>query len=492
MSEKNRFSTLLEQLMQTADLKNYVLAQELQYDVSYISKWISGKMLPAEKGSSRILRKISHAIVTSLNTASRQEMYDDYRVSSDDDLENAVYDHLAAEYDYVKGLKKSIGLDIAPKASFFPELTLPQYVSKMRHPVLRRVKSLDIVSAMDILSMEHEYRLAIAGIQNQHVMNEGDYPNVHLSMIINLDTDQKDYVYDSIFIINMLTSFANVDFQLYGGRQAYGKAMFVVKNSFAISGMLLDQGHCMSVTTTEDPDICNKLYNDVKLMFTREALIFRKVTMAEILKDFRYIQSILTTHPRWLLGHITEHFVPPELFEDILSHALSEEDFGADRQELIKIHGLTKGILEESSVQIMFYESALNDFAVTGELDFFNRKVYLDFEQRQKVIRHILALIKGNPHMKIKLVRGRFVPDFQYIAHPCLFLSDGFDYLRLIRNNKEENIVSFNSAEIRSIFDRFYAEIWEYHKEIVISDINTLTAAFMHILDTIQFISRRK
>ena len=49
MEEKNRFSSLLEQLMIIADVKNYTLASELQYDVSYISKWVSGRMLPAEK-----------------------------------------------------------------------------------------------------------------------------------------------------------------------------------------------------------------------------------------------------------------------------------------------------------------------------------------------------------------------------------------------------------------------------------------------------------
>ena len=59
MEKKNRFSKLLEQLMMKADLKNYTLAQELQYDVSYISKWVSGRMLPAEKRSEKVLHVIS-------------------------------------------------------------------------------------------------------------------------------------------------------------------------------------------------------------------------------------------------------------------------------------------------------------------------------------------------------------------------------------------------------------------------------------------------
>ena len=38
MDKKNRFSTLLKQLMAVADLKNYMLATYLHYDVSYINK----------------------------------------------------------------------------------------------------------------------------------------------------------------------------------------------------------------------------------------------------------------------------------------------------------------------------------------------------------------------------------------------------------------------------------------------------------------------
>ena len=63
MAEKNRFSRLLKYLLSVADVKNYALAQELQYDVSYISKWTSGQMLPSEKYEKKILEKISSYIV---------------------------------------------------------------------------------------------------------------------------------------------------------------------------------------------------------------------------------------------------------------------------------------------------------------------------------------------------------------------------------------------------------------------------------------------
>ena len=59
MDDKNRFSILLEHLLEVAEIKNYTLAKRLQYDVSYISKWVSGRMLPAKKTEKRVMEGIS-------------------------------------------------------------------------------------------------------------------------------------------------------------------------------------------------------------------------------------------------------------------------------------------------------------------------------------------------------------------------------------------------------------------------------------------------
>ena len=148
MEQKNRFSTLLENLMDTAGIKNSTLAQELQYDVSYISKWISGKMLPSEKSSDKILEGISSCIVRDATEKGREQLHNDYHVPNTEALKVAIYDNLVAEYNYVKELEKALGTNIAPLTTFYPELALPQYIEKMNHPVLRRVKSLEITAAM--------------------------------------------------------------------------------------------------------------------------------------------------------------------------------------------------------------------------------------------------------------------------------------------------------------------------------------------------------
>lgn len=490
MEEKNKFSSLLEQLISIVDLKNSTLAQELQYDVSYISKWISGRMLPAEKSSEKVFEGISQCIIGSLTDKSRTELCQRYQVDTDEDIKQAMYDDLEAAYNYVKGIKKSTGSEIAPLISHFAELTLPQFVSKMKHPVLRRVQSLHVAAIMDLLAMEHEYRLVVAQIENDHLSIRKDFPDVHFSMMVNLEMGERDYVYDSIFLINMLTNFTHIDFQLYGGVQAYGRIVFAVKDAYSISGMLIDNKSCISVTVSEDTNICNKLYHKVNSLFSREMLLFRRVPIHEMFLRHDYIDSILSTNLRWLLGHMTEHLLPDDLFEEILSQVYESEKWKVEMVGLGRIHSLTRSILEESRIHIMIYESAFRDFAVSGELDFYNYKVYLTTDQRLRYMQYVLSLLQKDGRRKIKLIQGHFVMDFQYIADPCMFLSDVISYLRLNNDNRQNNIQVMNGNAITEMFSRFYEEIWTNRKDVVVEDKNAMINIVKHTMQSLYLLSR--
>lgn len=89
-NEKNRFSTLLEELISISGVKNSGLAKALQYDASYISKWVSGRLLPTEKTKKKILSGLSHEIVNQSTSEGLENLYANYQVSFPEELENTV------------------------------------------------------------------------------------------------------------------------------------------------------------------------------------------------------------------------------------------------------------------------------------------------------------------------------------------------------------------------------------------------------------------
>lgn len=489
MKHRNRFSTLLEHLMEVAELKNSTLAKELQYDVSYISKWLGGQ-LPSAKTDEAVMKGISRCAARKSTEAGRQKLLEDYQVSSLRDLEGAIYDHLMAEYTYVRNTQKDIESAVAPKTLFFPKLNMRQYITRMHHPVLRRVKSLNIMAVMDLMSMDREYRMQIARIESGSSSQQWSYPDVHFSMVIDLETVHKDPVYDAVFLLNMLTDMTRIDFRLYGARSAFGRALFAVKNEFSISAMLTQGLDCLSVVVSEDPDNTNIIYSTIQGLCRRERLLVRKTSMDELLTDNTYARSLIAANQRLLFGHLTEHFVPCDLLETLMAQLVQDHTPVVSAVQMRWFHALSERRFEEMPIQILFYEAALSSFAVEGIIDFYNLKIHLTPAQRLIYIRNLRRVLYDNPNLEVKLIYGRLYHDFQYNANQYVFLTDSNAFLSLDGQEFQDSMYIVNHADMHETFSRFYDEVWNNREDVVISDRDTVLAYVDHIVQQVEMIAR--
>ena len=486
-AEKNRFSELLEELMSTAEIKNANLAKSLQYDVSYISKWISGRMLPAEKTKRKVLQGISHEIVKQGSKEGCEILSSNYQVVSDKELEEVIYDNLEAEYDYVQELQRTYGMSIEPKTHFFASLSPAQYIAKMHHPVLRRVQMLNIMAEMDLLALVHEYRLQIVqGDMRKEAYRY--YPDVHVSLLIDLAPEKIDYTYDPIFLLNMISDMSRVDFNFYKGSQAAGRMIFAVKDDFLISGMLMKDDRCMGVTISTDAENCNPIYYSIADVCTREMLLCRKTTMNEMIEANDYVHSLLAMNQRWIIGHLTEHFLPDDLFEELLGIAKSDSENVLDEQSLRYLHTLTKKALEETEIEIMIDSDAFFNLAVENELDFFDYKIPLSLAQRSKYLGYLQELCSQRENLKFKLIYGQIVSDFQYNLTQCIFLSDTISHLRLDTKSGVNDLIVLNHPDMQDIFSRFFDKVWNGECGTLLSDKEEIDSFIEQVIHRISIL----
>lgn len=461
MKDKNRFSSLLKHLMAVAKLKNYTLAKELQYDESYISKWITGSLLPTEKTSEKVFRDISRCIVSSLDDDSREVLYSEYQVDRDRDLEDAIFDNLEAEFDYVINLKTSTGSEIAAKTSFYPELTLAQFLKKMRHPVLRQVKSLDVIMATDILSLDHHYQLSLAELEANPSVNMAQraYPGVRFSMLINLESPGGDNIHNVQFLLNLLSNMSSVDFQLFSIPQTQGKILFTVKDAYAISGMIMDESHCLSVTATEDPKNANALYDRLQSLCGPETLAVQRTTIPSMIDSNVYTQYCFARNQRCTLSHPTEHFLPDDIFTQLLEdYCLRHKD--ADADKIKSVHKLTTTILGSMPIRLMVDEDGLHEFAVTGIVDFLGEKVHLTPQQRMRCLEHSASLPENNPNLDYRVLHSRRTLAQSGMSFPTLFLSDSICYVRIQRSGPGYNINLINQKPLEKMFCKCFDSLW--------------------------------
>ena len=185
-----------------------------------------------------------------------------------------------------------------------------------------------------------------------------------------------------------------------------------------------------------------------------------------MLLNHEYMQLMISTDIKWLLGHITELLLPDELFSQLVEQL--PEEWHGKREELERVHNFSSHILQTGPIQIMIYESAFTDFVISGELDFYNHKVLLTVEQRLMVLEYYLMIFQGEKKGSIQLIEGGFSTDFQYITNPCMFLSSSICYLRLENGCYNDNILVLNDKQIRDMFGKFYHTIWNHRQDIVL------------------------
>ena len=360
----------------------------------------------------------------------------------------------------------------------------------MQHPVLRRVKSLEIMALIDLMAIEREYRLQIASMENGLFPEEENYPDVHYSMVLDLNSMQGDYVYDVVFLVNMLTNMTHIDFQLYSSPQAQGRVIFCIKDDFSISGMLMESNLCLSVTASEKQENCEILYRYIHSMCSRERLLFLSGTMTDMLLKQDYTRSVLASNQRLIVGHMTEHSLTMELFEEISAQLIKEEKYSGpvSIENLRWFHALTQRSYMEMPIRIMFISAALSEFAVTGELDFYNMKIKLTPKQRLQYLQELSERIKKS-NMSCKMINGSLTADFLYLSNQWIFLSDNTSYMRLESGQRTNHLYIVNHMDMKNIFCCFFDELWNNNEEKVISDKETILQYIEHIIGQIRMIT---
>lgn len=491
MKSKNKFSILLHRLMIETGLKNSALAEKLQYDVSYISKWSSGGFLPSEKNADKIAAGIAACIVEALSEEKEFELSEAYHASDPKELRDHIHDALLDAYYESKNKPCEVQLRETDKL-YLLGVPVRNLIEETHFIGSGRQEETEIAAIIDVFSLDHESRLMLAGIEKGRFAIHDSFPEIRFSMIMNAypvsAREETDCVYDSIFLIHMLTSFSRIDFQLYNQPFAFGKYIYAEKDRILVTGMLSERdNHSFGVTRSCDVSAVNAMYQKVKMMCSQETQAFRRSTIAEMIRKREYMQSVLSTEVCFLMGHITELLVPSELF-DILAEGIREKLEG-NIEDLRRLHQLSCGIIEKKDSLIMIYESAFTDFIVSGELDFYNHCLYLTPKQRLQCLEYIFQIVQKREYTGIKLIEGGFSTDFQYITNPCLFMSAYIYYLRLENGQYENNILILNDKVIRDLFRNFWQEIWNRRNDIVIGEREALTGKMEHYLSSVQMLA---
>ncbi len=420
----NGFAATLRTVLSGTEIKNSTIAQAVHYDDSYVSKWLAGRVVPSERNIQRISRDIAGCIAETVDENRLPGMLQEYHAADRMALAEILGELLLAAY--YGETEEAEGSDFQADDSLWQVVEDISWTGE--HMVL----------LADLFAMEHESRLLLAGMQAGRFRERADTPQ-SIQVIVSLESIN-DPVYDPIFLVHMLTAYSHLQLRLYGSSRAQGKLLYADGQQM-ISAMLADEGHCLAITRMEDTKVAQRMYRNLTAMGTQETMLVRRLDM--LTDDHLYMQSLLSGERSWLTGHFTEQLVPPELFGELA------------RGDEIRIGSLLQIVAGKS--RIMLYRSAFSKLMISGELDFFNRKIHLEPAQQLQCFQYVRQLAEEGC---VKIVDVGFSPDFRYITDPCVFLSDTVDYLRLENGRESDNLLCITDSRLREVFHRFFGTVW--------------------------------
>ncbi len=502
------FGKLIGKLLNYTGAKNYVLAMELGYDVSYISKIINSKIYPSRKSANVICQKIALFISREATDSARNaiEKYLDITISGNSSLseqkkqfENELESRLFEAYLYstereveeketggpVEETEKEV---LREKNSF--TLVNPRLQRKyLRIPIDETVTEenpLDLIVLTNLFELSRDDKLHLAGVKKEEFAQVRP-ELMHFKLILSItDSKKLDVIFDPILFMYMVTNFSSATFDIYATNFPFHSLVMSAKNHFAHFIMPGIDGKCLVANTSDDEKVVLDTYETLdEMIATNCHPVFNEYTVEEMIISKQYMRSIIGKNIRVVIGTINELFLPPELF-----NKLAKEHFGDNPEvieELKNIDVVLNNATYNSDLQILLYEQTLNNYVLTGELSFFNKRVKVSAADREAHVKHMIHILEEHPNIKVKIIKGYFIEEFKQCENPSCYLSGICNYMRISSKYTDKTLLVIRDERMNNIFDNFFVEAWENRSDVVednaIISMIELSLNYIELLD---------
>lgn len=469
------FGKLIEKLIHFSGQKNYSLAKELGYDVSYISKWISSTMLPTSKNIKNICGKVSVFIVENTNESSLDDIIDYLQIeiqnneSKHEELKVHIEEKLNNAYRLSKN-KKDQGDNL--KKQYLNKNTNsciyvnPRFKKKIMDGDITNFINEedfgDVIIVGDLFALNKDDKMHIAGIRRGASLGI-QMQKVKMRFLINFSNDIDDIIFNTMLFINMMTIYSTIDFSLYSCQSSPYSLMVAVKDKIFHNTMYIDTQKCLFINTSQDKNVVEDIYYSLEEMInTRSRLTFLEKNPELMILEKNYMQYIIDNDLKWLIGNMNELFMPSDLFLEI-----GKEVFGYSKEiieELKKIDAILQNATYNMDIKVLMYESGIRQYISTGELSFFNVPITISFKQRQRHIEYIEKLIKEKDNIDIRLIDGNLVEDFKHVKNPSLYVSKNLSFLK-IDNDENNRYLIVRDVRLEKIFKKFFEDVYKDKEE---------------------------
>lgn len=400
----NPYAAALKGLVSLTETKNLVLAKLTGYDISYISKWSSGRKLPAARHSARINDQLARYFASTLQANGQEQAF--YRLVPDasrtQELSDAVAAYLQRAYDSAAALPSAEPLTApAPEAQL---ITGHHDAATFLTTVFQ--DQLGAIQGDGNLLIFGEF-CALSDVGFWKYIETAQIRANRLTIRVGLDVDrlvsQPKYTSRLYVLLNRLL---HCDFMFYEYRHIAHADLIILENHMALQYSLASADTFGLCTCLRAPAAVADIYQRFLLRFTSHEPIFAPARgLGTDSLGFRtafYSRSNFF----FFLTNGFDFLLPSSAIDDFL---ISTKASPQVVRQLAHLRLMWEELLSTVNVEFLLPTTSLIRYIETGHMFFTDAEFHMSGPARKEHLANIIATMKRNPRIKM----GVFQPTSQ-------------------------------------------------------------------------------
>lgn len=446
------FGVAIKHLLAINDLKISNLASFLSYDISYISKWISGSKLPSAESAEVVCGKIAAYAASHSTAAKRAEAAEALSLSATEDerfeevLSSRLYEILleqkiAADHSYPAGGNASVVAETSEPLADDLANEIIEICHSRRSPQAEGILCM-LASCLDTDHM---------GIINRIYVLNGGKNSLHIRQLISKrDFDNvNQYVR---YICQHLSLDHPITVDYYDAGEDCPSPFFVIKNGFVVQRIQSPLGEQRFSLVTHDPAIVSKYYGDADAYLKAMTPMTERVSPNRIMDMALPYSYALQGQNCCIMRTMDPVHLSSELLEEFLDKYLGNP---SQREDQRKLHEFT----HTSTHSIITYKACLIDYMNNGFIQLFGRVVQLSREDRQRHLTHLIEEMEAGDKVSLKIMDDRN-PLLDYHNNLLtIYMNENATFAVNSAQRAVSSIINFISPSLCHDLNEFYSHL---------------------------------
>lgn len=471
------YSLLLKRLINYTDIKLILLAQELGYDVSYISKWCSGAKLPSAKNVFSINKTLSkifaeiifeeHNVHEFLKDFHTKMYFSNKLEESQIALETAIYNLLNDAY---KRTNPSSFVDNNINETYF--VIEKHNIHQILHEELKKVLNshgdgpLDLWTNFDLLSETAQFILK----ELQNALSPRNKKKKRVKVHMGMDTKKIQPDKQGVnAIYETLNHYAHINVECFDNSHFPNVNFIIIEDCFFADLSLDDDNNFLTMTYGFNIDTINKYFNFVRPYFNDRRNLIRLTTSDEMAQSNYRTNFYAGQEFSFICNYGFEFLLPRDLLIKLADYSIQAHRSEYEKMEILRLSVTWEEIFEKAESTFFVPWSTFFDYMETGELLCCSTHYAFDVHDRRKHIEHVIQVMEKNSNIHFYMIEDDLMRTSPFLKNFNIFCNESSLYVKninmapdgessMVSILQEPSLFKVVSLWLQSIKERLYCK----------------------------------